>query len=252
MVRSTAGCGRGEALTDGPSRGRTPIRQPPILRGFGAPSARLRDVRGGGPEDRPGSGVAGQAHPGRFLGGRRRVGRAGKHALAGRARGRAVCRAAPRRAGEARPPRRGGSAHAAPERLHLGGARARSRFLPRTAPGRGREGDARSDPHEGDRGRVAEARPRLPRRPRAEPRGAHPGAGAGARARDAREDEGARARSSARSRSRDRLLMEIALLSDRLDCTEECVRLEAHCDHFLKFLDEERPRGGSSTSCSRR
>ncbi len=41
----------------------------------------------------------------------------------------------------------------------------------------------------------------------------------------------------------DRLLMEIALLSDRLDCTEECVRLEAHCDHFLKFLDEETAPG---------
>jgi uncharacterized protein (TIGR00255 family) len=41
----------------------------------------------------------------------------------------------------------------------------------------------------------------------------------------------------------DRLLMEIALLSDRLDCTEECVRLEAHCDHFLKYLDEESAPG---------
>lgn len=39
----------------------------------------------------------------------------------------------------------------------------------------------------------------------------------------------------------DRLLMEIALLSDRLDCTEECVRLEAHCDHFLKYLEEAAP-----------
>jgi uncharacterized protein (TIGR00255 family) len=41
----------------------------------------------------------------------------------------------------------------------------------------------------------------------------------------------------------DRLLMEIALLADRLDCTEECVRLETHCDHFLKFLDEESAPG---------
>jgi uncharacterized protein (TIGR00255 family) len=41
----------------------------------------------------------------------------------------------------------------------------------------------------------------------------------------------------------DRLLMEIAMLSDRLDCTEECVRLEAHCDHFLKYLDEESAPG---------
>jgi len=41
----------------------------------------------------------------------------------------------------------------------------------------------------------------------------------------------------------ERLLQEIALLSDRLDCTEECVRLEAHCDHFLKYLDEESAPG---------
>jgi len=41
----------------------------------------------------------------------------------------------------------------------------------------------------------------------------------------------------------DRMLQEIALLSDRLDCTEECVRLEAHCDHFLKYLDEEAAPG---------
>ncbi|MGE5176801.1 MAG: YicC/YloC family endoribonuclease [Hyphomicrobiales bacterium] len=41
----------------------------------------------------------------------------------------------------------------------------------------------------------------------------------------------------------ERLLQEIALLSDRLDCTEECVRLEAHCDHFLKYLDEEAAPG---------
>ncbi|HEX7077321.1 MAG TPA: YicC/YloC family endoribonuclease [Candidatus Eisenbacteria bacterium] len=41
----------------------------------------------------------------------------------------------------------------------------------------------------------------------------------------------------------ERLLQEIALLSDRLDCTEECVRLEAHCDHFLKYVDEESAPG---------
>jgi uncharacterized protein (TIGR00255 family) len=41
----------------------------------------------------------------------------------------------------------------------------------------------------------------------------------------------------------DRLILEIALLSDRLDCTEECVRLEAHCDHFLKYLDEDSAPG---------
>lgn len=37
----------------------------------------------------------------------------------------------------------------------------------------------------------------------------------------------------------ERLAQEAALLSDRLDCTEECVRLEAHCDHFTKLLAEE-------------
>jgi len=30
-----------------------------------------------------------------------------------------------------------------------------------------------------------------------------------------------------------------SILSDRLDCTEECVRLEAHCGHFLKLLEEK-------------
>lgn len=43
--------------------------------------------------------------------------------------------------------------------------------------------------------------------------------------------------------SEERLFQEIALLSDRLDCTEECVRLTAHCDHFLKYLDEEAAPG---------
>jgi uncharacterized protein (TIGR00255 family) len=41
----------------------------------------------------------------------------------------------------------------------------------------------------------------------------------------------------------ERLAQEAALLSDRLDCTEECVRLEAHCDHFRKLLDEEATPG---------
>ncbi len=36
---------------------------------------------------------------------------------------------------------------------------------------------------------------------------------------------------------------EIAILSDRLDCTEECVRLEAHCGHFRKLLQEESTPG---------
>jgi uncharacterized protein (TIGR00255 family) len=41
----------------------------------------------------------------------------------------------------------------------------------------------------------------------------------------------------------ERLAQEVAMLSDRLDATEECVRLLAHCDHFLKLLDEESTPG---------
>ena len=41
----------------------------------------------------------------------------------------------------------------------------------------------------------------------------------------------------------ERLAQEAALLADRLDCTEECVRLEAHCDHFLALLAEEATPG---------
>jgi uncharacterized protein (TIGR00255 family) len=41
----------------------------------------------------------------------------------------------------------------------------------------------------------------------------------------------------------ERLAQEVAMLSDRLDATEECVRLEAHCDHFLKLLVEESTPG---------
>ena len=41
----------------------------------------------------------------------------------------------------------------------------------------------------------------------------------------------------------ERLAQEAALLSDRLDCTEECVRLAAHCDHFQKLLEEEATPG---------
>jgi uncharacterized protein (TIGR00255 family) len=41
----------------------------------------------------------------------------------------------------------------------------------------------------------------------------------------------------------ERLAQEAALLSDRLDCTEECVRLEAHCDHFRTLLREEATPG---------
>ena len=41
----------------------------------------------------------------------------------------------------------------------------------------------------------------------------------------------------------ERIAQEVAILSDRLDCTEECVRLEAHCGHFLKLLMEESTPG---------
>lgn len=41
----------------------------------------------------------------------------------------------------------------------------------------------------------------------------------------------------------ERLALEVAILSDRLDCTEECVRLEAHCGHFRKLLSEESAPG---------
>jgi uncharacterized protein (TIGR00255 family) len=41
----------------------------------------------------------------------------------------------------------------------------------------------------------------------------------------------------------ERIVQEIALLSDRLDCTEECVRLEAHCAQFRRYLEEESTPG---------
>jgi uncharacterized protein (TIGR00255 family) len=41
----------------------------------------------------------------------------------------------------------------------------------------------------------------------------------------------------------ERIAQEVALLADRLDCTEECVRLEAHCGHFRKLLEEESTPG---------
>jgi uncharacterized protein (TIGR00255 family) len=40
-----------------------------------------------------------------------------------------------------------------------------------------------------------------------------------------------------------RLAQEIALLADRLDCTEECVRLSAHLDHFRALIDGEELAG---------
>src|SRR5215471_11755748 len=41
----------------------------------------------------------------------------------------------------------------------------------------------------------------------------------------------------------ERIAQEIVLLSEKLDSTEECVRLEAHCDHFRKLLTEETTPG---------
>ncbi len=41
----------------------------------------------------------------------------------------------------------------------------------------------------------------------------------------------------------DRLEQEIVLLADRLDITEECVRLRAHLQHFREALQSEEPSG---------
>jgi uncharacterized protein (TIGR00255 family) len=41
----------------------------------------------------------------------------------------------------------------------------------------------------------------------------------------------------------ERLAQEAAILSERLDLTEECVRLDAHCDHFRKLLETETAPG---------
>ncbi len=41
----------------------------------------------------------------------------------------------------------------------------------------------------------------------------------------------------------ERIAQEVAMLADRLDCTEECVRLESHCAHFRKLLEEESAPG---------
>ncbi|HET9251195.1 MAG TPA: YicC/YloC family endoribonuclease [Candidatus Eisenbacteria bacterium] len=43
--------------------------------------------------------------------------------------------------------------------------------------------------------------------------------------------------------SEDRMAQEVAILSEKLDSTEECVRLEAHCDHFRKLLTTESAPG---------
>lgn len=37
----------------------------------------------------------------------------------------------------------------------------------------------------------------------------------------------------------ERLAAEVALLADRLDCTEECVRFEIHLDQFLRYLTDQ-------------
>ena len=36
-----------------------------------------------------------------------------------------------------------------------------------------------------------------------------------------------------------RIALEVALMADRLDCTEECVRLRGHCRHLLSLLEED-------------
>ncbi len=36
-----------------------------------------------------------------------------------------------------------------------------------------------------------------------------------------------------------RLALEVALMADKLDCTEECVRLRGHCQHLLSLLEED-------------
>jgi uncharacterized protein (TIGR00255 family) len=43
--------------------------------------------------------------------------------------------------------------------------------------------------------------------------------------------------------SEERMVQEVAILSEKLDSTEECVRLEAHCDHFRKLLVTEATPG---------
>jgi uncharacterized protein (TIGR00255 family) len=41
----------------------------------------------------------------------------------------------------------------------------------------------------------------------------------------------------------DRLEAEIALVADKLDITEECVRLRSHLDQFRQALADEEPAG---------
>lgn len=46
---------------------------------------------------------------------------------------------------------------------------------------------------------------------------------------------------------RTRLEGEIALFADRTDCTEECVRLRAHCQQFLELIQAPEPAGRKLT-----
>jgi len=43
--------------------------------------------------------------------------------------------------------------------------------------------------------------------------------------------------------SEERMAQEVAILLEKLDSTEECVRLEAHCDHFKKLVATEAAPG---------
>jgi len=49
-----------------------------------------------------------------------------------------------------------------------------------------------------------------------------------------------------------RLELELVLLADRLDVTEECVRFRSHNKFFLKALDDGEAAGASSTSSFRK
>ena len=40
-----------------------------------------------------------------------------------------------------------------------------------------------------------------------------------------------------------RIAQEVALMADRLDCTEECVRLAAHLDQFRHLSESAEPAG---------
>lgn len=44
-----------------------------------------------------------------------------------------------------------------------------------------------------------------------------------------------------------RLEAEIVLFADRTDCTEECIRLRAHCQQFLELIEAKEPAGRKLT-----